>query len=152
MPASQGGKESSGRWLQSSFRSLLPSGVPRCFTRYSTKTQRGFSQGCWGPFLMDLQGPFRCLALLYLLALSSAISTALCSSQAGFLFLFSTTKCFPAKGNLHLLLSLPARFPEFLLLNHTLFAWLVPSHVSVLRWKITFLEKAFPPPGLGSPA
>lgn len=89
MTASQGGKESGGRRLHSSFRSLLSSGVPRCFTRYSTKTQTSFSSGLLGAFLIDLQGPLQYLAPLYLLALFSAISTALCSlcsSQAGFLF------------------------------------------------------------------
>lgn len=50
MTASQEGKESSGRWLHSSFRSLLPSGVPRCLTRYSTKTQISFSSGLLGGF------------------------------------------------------------------------------------------------------
>ena len=50
MTASQGGKESSGRWLHSCFRSLLPSGVPGCFTRYSTKTQMSFSSGLLGSF------------------------------------------------------------------------------------------------------
>ena len=58
MTASQGGKESSGRRLHSSFRSLLPSGVPRCFTRYSTKMQTSFSSGLLGGFSHRSPRPF----------------------------------------------------------------------------------------------